>query len=67
MKVECGWSEPVARTLALLDTEKINYELVEHILLYIVEGGSREQPLPQVGAHPALYIEGGAGSSLYLR
>ena len=49
-KVEMGWSESVARTLAMMDTEKINFELIEHILSFIVEGGNRDLVLPQEGS-----------------
>merc|ERR1740128_859272 len=49
-KVEEGWSEPVARTLALMDFEKINYELIEQTVVYIAEGGSSSQPLAREGS-----------------
>ena len=45
-----GWSESIARTLAMMDTEKINFELIEHILNFIVEGGNRDLVLPQEGS-----------------
>jgi len=49
-KVDCGWSEGVGRTLARMDFEKINYELIEKVVRYIVEGGSQQQPLPREGS-----------------
>ena len=57
-----GWSESVSRTLAMMDTEKINFELIEHILGFIVEGGNRDLVLPQEGSIlvflPGKYIGG---------
>ena len=57
-----GWSESIARTLAMMDTEKINFELIEHILNFIVEGGNRDLVLPQEGSIlvflPGKYIGG---------
>jgi len=49
-KVEYDCSEPVSRTLALMDHDKINYELIEQMLLFIVEGGSRELRVPMDGS-----------------
>ena len=49
-KVEEGWHESVAKTLALMDFEKINYELIEQVVVYIAEGGSSSQPLAREGS-----------------
>ena len=47
---DCGWGDEVANTLARMDFERINYELIEHVLRFIVEGGSKDRPLPKEGS-----------------
>ncbi len=38
------------KSLALMDFEKINYELIEHVLMFIVDGGGRDINLPKEGS-----------------
>ena len=47
---DCGWGDEVANTLARMDFERINYELIEHVLRFIVEGGNKDRPLPKEGS-----------------
>ena len=42
-------SDTTARTLALMDWSKINYDLIESVLCYIAEGGSMDMRLPMHG------------------
>merc|ERR1719357_137770 len=45
-----GWSEQTCKTLALMDWEKINYDLVEAMVVFIADGGSRDFQLPRSGS-----------------
>ena len=42
-------SDTTARTLSLMDWNKINYDLIESVLSYIAEGGSYDMRLPMHG------------------
>ena len=44
------WSERTANTLALMDWEKINYDLVEAMVVFVADGGTRDCPLPNEGS-----------------
>ena len=44
------WSETTANTLALMDWEKINYDLVEAMVVFVADGGTRDCPLPTEGS-----------------
>ena len=45
-----GWREGTCKTLAMLDHDKINYELIEHMLMFIVDGGDGRMSLPKEGS-----------------
>ena len=44
------YSEPTARTLSVMDWTKINYDLIEAVLSFIAEGGSKDMRLPTSGS-----------------
>eukprot|EP00092_Neocalanus_flemingeri_P073805 GFUD01091162.1.p1 GENE.GFUD01091162.1~~GFUD01091162.1.p1 ORF type:complete len:1281 (+),score=425.03 GFUD01091162.1:331-4173(+) len=44
------WSEQTARTLALMNWDKINYDLVEAMVVFIADGGTRDCPDPTTGS-----------------
>jgi len=44
------WSEQTAKTLALMNWEKINYDLVESMVVFIADGGTRDCPVPTSGS-----------------
>ena len=43
-------SEHACRTLALTDWEKINYDLVEHVVSFVARGGNENFRCPQDGS-----------------
>ena len=45
-----NWSERTANTLALMDWTKINYDLVEAMVVFVADGGTRDCPLPSEGS-----------------
>ena len=45
-----GCSPSVGKTLAIMDFDKINYDLLERLVVYIADGGSRDQELAKEGS-----------------
>eukprot|EP00090_Calanus_glacialis_P015911 TRINITY_DN25023_c0_g1_i1.p1 TRINITY_DN25023_c0_g1~~TRINITY_DN25023_c0_g1_i1.p1 ORF type:complete len:1347 (-),score=453.74 TRINITY_DN25023_c0_g1_i1:75-3920(-) len=44
------WSEQTCKTLALMNWEKINYDLVEAMVVFVADGGTRDCPVPRSGS-----------------
>ena len=44
------YSETTARTLSVMEWSKINYDLIETVLSFIADGGSRDWRLPRSGS-----------------
>jgi len=44
------WSEQTCKTLALMNWDIINYDLVEAMVVFIADGGTRDCPLPRSGS-----------------
>ena len=45
-----NYSPQTARTLALFDWEKINFDLIESVLVFVADGGSADMRLPTSGS-----------------
>ena len=45
-----NYSPQTARTLALFDWDKINFDLIESVLVFVADGGSADMRLPRTGS-----------------